>query len=1044
MIRLIYWFTILIELLLVLLILFIFLITDARTVKLLAKESLESSSFSYKSIEGNFFRGLEIKALAYKKKPLFDSATLHWNPISILNKKITLQEVDIRGVDIDNILDVVEDFSSSKESKPIGFDFSIILNRVHLDIKPYKFEGVKFSNFIFETDRVSLSKDFKMDTSNIILDFDSDLVGVKLRGNIKKNRLFVDTLSLKEIDSKVITMLVKRLQKKSVNIKTKDKKRVNPFIKKIKIKKIVATMRDVTYNPITISKTKVNISDAEIDPSHQYNYRAKKVKLQGDTNFGDINYSGYIENSAIYAKGDIHLSKELFKKYSLPLNYSTLNTLHGSLKLNHYGVWIDATHSSSAKLLKIDSDFNINLLKARHKLHYDYSDNNLTIISTLIGKMPYSDRFNINSSVVIDEKIGFRYSGDIDIPKVKGLPKEISDYLLEGLKGEYRGTSSSFDSRLSSKLLEGRFKIDNYKTALLELDSRGESIELDRLTKALPPRLKKSRASLRSKTFFDFKNFRQSTIKIEVISKLLNIDVDMNLYKPFYIDINSTIPYNSILPRLYPDIKFDSLSELKGKLSISNREYSMRLKSRYMRLSLFYDPINQIVKKAQLLSNSNRFAIKSLKDNRVELKSESLDINRLLKSISKHYRVKLPKIYGQLNLDILQNSKDSFDIRIQSKKIRYESINIYDIEMKFSVDKKGNVEIDSYKFRVDENGYMSRFYSNKKLYLTFIDNKISIKEFWINNQLLLSGLYDIADSKGDFNLKAKQFSYINRDFDFLVDLDLDAKIDKERIRVSGDIDIFGNLISYEVVGSDIVEDSDIIILQDKKDKSNSILDNLSLDIKINSKKPLKYISKDTNIEFFNDLSILKKYNSDILVTGMSTVSKGYYQLEDNYFTLDESHIYFAGDPKKPQLDIKANYKKDEYTIQIFISGTPDEPIVNFTAEPYLTQQEILSLILFDGTRRGDGYTLLGGTFAKGLMRSLGIDVDHLLLGSDENDNISFEIGQKISKKITVIYQHQNGRDGVKARIEHSKSFETDIVIQPPNSSSVEFLYKHSN
>ena len=114
----------------------------------------------------------------------------------------------------------------------------------------------------------------------------------------------------------------------------------------------------------------------------------------------------------------------------------------------------------------------------------------------------------------------------------------------------------------------------------------------------------------------------------------------------------------------------------------------------------------------------------------------------------------------------------------------------------------------------------------------------------------------------------------------------------------------------------------------------------------------------------------------------------------------------------------------------------------------MTQQEILSLILFDGTGSSDGggaeaYTLLGGTFAKGLMKSLGIDVDHLLLGTDDKDDLSFEIGKKISKDITIIYQHENGRDGVKARIEHSNNFETDIIIQPPNSSSIEFLYKYS-
>ena len=43
--------------------------------------------------------------------------------------------------------------------------------------------------------------------------------------------------------------------------------------------------------------------------------------------------------------------------------------------------------------------------------------------------------------------------------------------------------------------------------------------------------------------------------------------------------------------------------------------------------------------------------------------------------------------------------------------------------------------------------------------------------------------------------------------------------------------------------------------------------------------------------------------------------------------------------------------------------------------------------------------------------------------------------------MTFILQHKNGKDGVKVKIDHNLNFETDIIIQPPNTSSIEFLYK---
>ena len=187
----------------------------------------------------------------------------------------------------------------------------------------------------------------------------------------------------------------------------------------------------------------------------------------------------------------------------------------------------------------------------------------------------------------------------------------------------------------------------------------------------------------------------------------------------------------------------------------------------------------------------------------------------------------------------------------------------------------------------------------------------------------------------------------------------------------------------------------------------------------------------------------------MMITGMSTIKDGYYNMEDKHFILDESYLYFAGDVKKPLLDIKASYVKNPYTIHIFISGTSEEPIINFSSEPYLTQQDILALMLFDetGTTNGKGaeiYTLLGGTLAKGLMKSLGIDIDHFALGIDDNDQFSLEVGSKISDNISLIYLNRDGLNGAKVRVEHGKRFETDIIIMPPNTSSIEFLYKNNH
>ena len=1060
MIRLIYWFAILVEILLALAVLVIFIVTDSRTIKVLAQETLPAE-FTYQNIEGNFFTGLTLRELSYQDKKLFSSAKVRWNPLTLLNQQITLKEFNAQGVEIENIRYMLENFESNSSTQESDFYFSLLLKNIHLDINPYVYEGVKFSSFVFETDRVAIDKSFLLNTKPIKLSFDSDLVDLKLKAYFKNSNLLVEELSLKEIDSKEISKLFKRLKRKNKskkksleNQKNIDIKK-NFFIKKIKIKKLFATLKDVSYSPLKISKTKVFITDAEIFPHKNFAYKAKKITLRGKTNFGKVHYSGKIKNSSILAKGGLVLSQELFTKYRLPLNYKTLKTLNGTLKLTHSGVWLEAKHTSP-NLLKLDVDFNVDVSKAQHKLYYDYSDNNLTIKSRLIGKMSYSEAFELENRVVIDREKGFRYEGNISLSKIKTLPPVVSNYLLEDLSGSFKGISSKFEIDLNSKLLKGKFTTEGYDDAKLFLKSKESNILLKEIIPSLPNEFKDEKLGVESETLLNFKNFKKSKTELKVFSDLINVKTTMQIKQPYNILFKADIPTQSALNTLDENINFSHFKVLEGEVLFLYNNYLIKVNNQNkLEASVEYDSQFERFENGKLILNGDELHLDTLANGTVVLKSHIPNIQKFLETLNRYYKIDLPSIQGAVDVDFKQKKDGTINLSLKSPNLKYLSdsgvklsvINVYDIDLTLNMDKSGNIELEDYKFRIDNNGYINNFHAKKHSYLSFKKNELLIKLLWINDKIMATGNYNVEKTKGDINLKAKQYTFKNNDFDLLLDLDINVNVHENKKDISGDIDIFGNAINYEVVGSDIVSDSDIVIVRDMLEDEVSILKNLKLYLKINSKKALKYISKDTNIEFYNELSLLKNYDSDFMLTGMTTITKGYYQMEEKQFTLNESHIYFAGDPKKPLLDIKANYQKEDYLIHIFISGSTEEPIVNFNAEPYLTQQEILSLILFDGTGSSNGggaeaYTLLGGTFAKGLIKSLGINVDHLLLGKDANDDLSFEIGRKVSKNVTVIYLHEDGKDGVKARIEHNRNFETDIIIQPPNSSSIEFLYKY--
>jgi translocation and assembly module TamB len=1056
LIRLIYWLLALIEVVLILAVLILFIITDSRSIKYIAEKSLDSYGLSYESIEGNLFDGLELKELSYENKPLFSSALIHWNPLTLFYDKITVTKLDAKGIEVENIIAMVKAMKLNKSGEKSSLDFDLILNNIHLDINPYVYEGVKFSSFIFETGKIEIDKDLKINVNRLYLKFDSDIVNVAMKAKIKDSYLLVDNLDLKNISAKDITKLTHRIKSKYKEKKSKvtapNKNNKMPFFKDIKIKHILGTMKPTQYGDLKIEGVTLHIYDGVIEPANNFKYQVRKVDFKGLTNFGNLDYKGHIKDSNILAKGYVTLDKELLKKYSLPLNFNGLKKLPSTLRLNHYAVWIDIDHKIQ-KLLKIKSDFNLDVSKAKHKLHYDYSDKVFTVDSDIAGQMTYANAFKLKNKILIDEK-GFSYGGDISLSKLKDLPAVVSEYLVTDLSASYEANSHDFEMDLDSKLLTGHLSMPKYKGANVSLKSKMSNIKLDKFLSDLPLEFRNERISLDSKSFFDFKNLNQSKIKILAQSNILDLEAKMKLEKPYEISFKSTINDDATLREMIPKLKFSKFKHLNGSVILEKNRYLINVKNQQVKFFMDYNSVSSIIEQMVVNMDEQEFIFERKNGKNLIFQTNVSNIQGLFDNAKSFYIFEPPNIQGEVDLRVEQQSNGTFWINFKSPKLQYLSeesvdlsiLNFYNIDTTFKIDKNLNIEIENYQFKLDENGYLNSFYSNKVSSLVVEESNLKINKLWLNDKVEITGNYNLKTLQGKLKIDADKYELSTKDFALILDLDLSMQLDKERLNIEGDIDILGDTITYEVVGSDIVEDADIIIVENIIREKESAFNNLKLYIKVKSKKPLNYIAENVNVEFLNELSLLKNYNQKMLLTGVTTITKGYYALEDKQFILDESHLYFTGDIKTPLLDIKANYTKDEYNVHVFISGTTDAPIVNFNSEPYLTQQEILSLILFDGTGSSSGngaeaYTLLGGTFAKGLIKSLGIDVDHLLLGQDRDKQLSVEVGRKISKNISVLYLHKDGLDGAKVRIEHSRNFETDIIIQPPNTSSIEFLYK---
>ena len=211
---------------------------------------------------------------------------------------------------------------------------------------------------------------------------------------------------------------------------------------------------------------------------------------------------------------------------------------------------------------------------------------------------------------------------------------------------------------------------------------------------------------------------------------------------------------------------------------------------------------------------------------------------------------------------------------------------------------------------------------------------------------------------------------------------------------------------------------------------------------VKTKKPLIYKQGPIDIKADVDLRIHKAEYSDLMVLGDVTILKGgSYTFEGKKFVLEKSNIYFTGNPNKPLLDMSVKYRSLNHLITIAVSGTPATPTILFSSVPSLKKEQILSIILFDseegaGTNSGeDMMKMMGGAMAKSALSDMGIQLDHLALGSEG----SVEVGKKLTDKITFIYVNDEVPQ-VRIKYHHTRRLES-VISADEESSAYDIVYR---
>ncbi len=323
--------------------------------------------------------------------------------------------------------------------------------------------------------------------------------------------------------------------------------------------------------------------------------------------------------------------------------------------------------------------------------------------------------------------------------------------------------------------------------------------------------------------------------------------------------------------------------------------------------------------------------------------------------------------------------------------------------------------IDKYQFDIAGHS----IYSNR-LSTAHLDESqnLIIDELWIFDALRLNGNINTDTLAAQLTLYSDRFTYKGHEGEANAAMDLRFTRDTNAVQtLTGNVQLLNAKITYLPLQQFKVMDDDVIIIQNIRPPSDI---SLSMNIQVTAQQPLHYLTKELDILVHPDLTLWKEPTGPIELLGMVTIPKGTANTSGKEFIIKNSHLYFAGGtPVNPYLDFTITHEVDYKKINIYITHLLDSPIFLFSSDPFMTQNDIMSYLLFgspatsslnsDGSKtalKTDATNFMLGAGVKGLINgATKIQIDTMNILTTQEGGMGIEVGAHLNKDLRVLYKN---------------------------------------
>ncbi|MDA3909605.1 MAG: translocation/assembly module TamB domain-containing protein, partial [Sulfurimonas sp.] len=741
----------------------------------------------------------------------------------------------------------------------------------------------------------------------------------------------------------------------------------------------------------------------------------KKLAVKLSTSYGDAKIEGKIKANRLYANSSITPEKNLSKK--------NLDFLHGLG--DTFIVDIDASLQKIVLKTRVDklslkSDQNLSLNNVDINLNYFIADNYFSLDTSYL--LSYESFISKVEQKAIFTTDGV-YSSDLNAT----LTKQAFELPFKSIRVEVSGNTENMIGKIYAGPLQFDLLSKDYKQFLIQ--ANGKELEL----------FKKNIMTLKADAILDISAFSLSgRFNTEGLNSTIEGDFELNS--------NGRLYQATLLPKpnseLFKAYKMELFSPLRFIYYDSDERGVLNLDAKMLNLTLF--------KKETALSGWGNIGsayftadgnIENGKETNIKLSAKIASIKSFLSEFGLKFQDE--KIFFDGEVDINATLFLSDKMKLKSRinlpwyiiktdtQTSYTGENFY-IESTV-MDKE--ITVEQYSFNILNH----HIYSKRPSKISFDNNATLIfKEFWIYDNLLLTGMINPLQMQGDLRIQSDRFVYNGAEGNVTVKTDIKVDLQSDGTQnIEGTITLIDGVITYEPVNDHSISD-DIIIIQDIKPRKES---KRSVNIYVNALKPVVYKTKDVDIRIIPDIVIWQEYSSHIGFLGILSIVDGTVTSSEKVFEFEKSEIYFNGsNPINPYLNLNLHYHTLDYIdIEIFVSNTLGSPVIILSSKPAMSQNDIMSYILFGEpatsafSNSGGGSSSAAGSLllATGLKQifndTASVNIDTLNILTNEEGTLGYEIGTRFSKEIRMIYKSDT-ISSVILQYSLSKSIRIDVDV----------------